>query len=285
MRGRTLLVLSLLALAVAASDAAFAGKKKSREQAAPKVGWQPAGAAGGQCWHPPDFSSMPEGTKRMAWQETRDAMLSQWRGERGDGVKFEDKVVENVETTLLAKADRIEQVSKDNLAQCEEFMKGGTVATWQTWAAGLTGSLTAGECPTPPMDYTMYDYLSINHDWHIPVQVCKGDLFTVHGTTADYFQLSKGGPWINVEGDKSDASVAGLPCNIEGCYRGMLIMRFTGESGVQQILPVGETREFLAPEHGRVDVMINDDSMSDNVWKVDRGVEHHTGIEYKPVSG
>ena len=62
-------------------------------------------------------------------------------------------------------------------------------------------------------------------------------------------------------------------------------MRFTSESGVQQILPVGESREFLVPEHGRVDVMINDDSMSDNLWKVEHGVEHHTGIEYKPVEG
>jgi hypothetical protein len=285
MRRRTLLALTVLGLAAVASDAALAGKKKGKEPAAPAVGWQPAGAAGGQCWHPPDFAALPEGPKRMAWQETRDQMLSQWRGERGDGVKFEDKLVENVETVLLAKADRIEQVSKDNLAQCEAAMKGGSVATWEAWANTLVGNLTVGECPTPPMDYTMYDYLSINHDWHIPVSVCKGDLITVHGTTADYFQLTKGGPWLNVTGDASDTSTSGLPCNIEGCVRGMLIMRFTGESGVQQILPVGETREFLAPEHGRVDVMINDDSMSDNVWKVDRGVEHHTGIEYKPVSG
>jgi len=133
------------------------------------------------------------------------------------------------------------------------------------------------------MDYTLYDYLSINHDWQIPVQVCAGDRFTVHGTPADYYQIERGGVFINVLGDPSGTDVSGLPCNVEGCLRGMLIMRFTGESGVQQVLPVGDTREFLAPEHGRVDVMINDDSMSDNLYKVERGVEHHTGIEYKPV--
>jgi hypothetical protein len=278
------LVLLAASILVVGQDAS-AGKKKSKEPEAPKVGWIPAGTNGGQCWHPPDFASMPEGPKRMAWQETRDQMLAQWRGARPDGVKFDDQVVDTVETVLLAKADRIELVSKENLAQCEKAMTGGGTAAWEAWVKSLAGSLTEGECPTPPMDYTMYDYLSINNDWQIPVQVCKGDRITVHGTPADYYQITKGGPWINVLGDTSDTNVSGLPCNVEGCVRGMLIMRFTTESGVQQILPVGESREFLAPEHGRVDVMINDDSMSDNLWKVEHGVEHHTGIEYKPVEG
>jgi hypothetical protein len=274
----------VLVLSLVVGTPALAGKKKKDAPAAPVVGWQPAGAAGGQCWHPPDFSTLPEGTKRMAWQETRDAIVAQWRGDRADGVDFDDQLVENVETVLLAKADRIEQVSKDNLAQCKTAMTGGGTGAWEAWLRGIPAQLTAGECRTPPMDYTLYDYLSINHDWQIPVQVCKGDHITVHGTPADYYQITKGGPFINVTGDPSDTNVSGLPCNVEGCVRGMLIMRFTGESGVQQILPVGDTREFLAPEHGRVDVMINDDSMSDNLYKVDRGVEHHTGIEYKPVA-
>jgi len=219
----------------------------------------------------------------MAWQETRDALVSQWRGERNDGVDFDDQLVEQVETVLLGQANRIEQVSRDNLAQCETAMKGGGTGPWETWLRALPAQLTVGECRTPPMDYTLYDYLSINHDWQIPVQVCKGDRFTVHGTTGDYYQITRDGPFINVLGDESDTNVSGLPCNIEGCVRGMLIMRFTGESGVQQIIPVGETKEFEAPEHGRVDVMINDDSMSDNLYRVKTGVEDHTGIEYKPV--
>ncbi len=276
-------MLLVVSLAVAASPPFAGKKKKNAEPAAAVVGWQPAGSAGGQCWHPPDFSTMPEGSKRMAWQETRDAVVAQWRGDRSDGVDFDDQVVEQAETVLLAQANRIEQVSRDNLAQCKTAMTGGGNAAWETWVRGLPGALTVGECRTPPMDYTLYDYLSINHDWQIPVQVCKGDRFTVHGTPADHYQITKGGPFINITGDPSGTDISGLPCNVEGCLRGMLIMRFTAESGVQQILPVGDTREFLAPEHGRVDVMINDDSMSDNLYKVDRGVEHHTGIEYKAV--
>jgi hypothetical protein len=271
----------VLVLTLAAAGPAFAGKKKKGEEAAPVVGWQPVGS--GQCWHPPDFATMPEGSKRMAWQETRDAIVAQWRGDRGDGVDFDDARVEAAETVLLAQADRIEQVSKDNLVRCKAAMAGEGNAAWEAWVSGLPRQLTVGECPTPPMDYTLYDYLSINNDWQIPVQVCKGDRLTVHGTPADYYQLTKGGAFVNITGDASDANVSGLPCNVEGCVRGMLIMRFTSESGVQQILPVGDTREFLVPEHGRIDVMINDDSMSDNIYKVDRGVEHHTGIEYKPV--
>src|SRR5262245_17113906 len=140
-------ILVVVSLAVAASPA-FAGKnKKNAEPAAPVVGWQPAGSAGGQCWHPPDFAKLPEGSKRMAWQETRDAIVSQWRGDRGDGVDFDHDLVEKVETVLLAQANRIEQVSKDNLAQCETAMKGGGTGPWGTWLRALPAQLTAGECP------------------------------------------------------------------------------------------------------------------------------------------
>lgn len=265
--------------------AAEAGKKKKKGNDAPAApGWHEVGGNGGSCYVPPDFSELSSGPRRMAWQEARDQVLSQWRGERNDGVSFDARGVEHFETVMLAVADRIEIVATQNLEQCRLAMKGGGMDAWAQWLKETPAVLTAGECPSPPMDYTLYDYLSINHEWQIPVSVCKGDRVNLHGTKADLFQVTEGGDWLDLRGDAAQTDVSGLPCNLEGCVRGQLIMRFTGsESGVVQILPVGIDREFRAPEHGRIEVMINDDSMSDNKWKVERGIEHHAGIEYKPA--
>ncbi len=260
-------------------------KKKNAEPEGPRIGWHEVGSNGGSCYYPPDFSELASGPKRMGWMETREALMSQWRGDRGDGVSFDERVITDVETVLLAKPERIEAFAVENLSQCERAMKGGGTDAWAKWLSASPGRLTEGECPTPPMDYTLYDYLSLNFDWQIPVNVCKGDRILVHGTDSDYYKLESGGPWINVSGDPNATDVSGLPCDIEGCVRGMLIMKFTGESGVSQVLPVGVEREFLAPEHGTIQVMINDDELTDNVYKVERGLEHHTGIEYKPAGG
>lgn len=277
------LALSLLAV----HAPALAGKKKKgKTPAGPIVGWHTEAAWSGDCYFPPDFSTMSEGVKRGAWQEARDAILAQWRGERNDGVSLNSLHIENLETIMLAEANRIEVVAKENLEQCKAFMTGGSdSAAWERWIVDIAGRLTEGECPYRPMDYQLYNYLSINTDWQIPVEVCKGDHIIVHGTDGDYFQLQKGGPWINVAGDPSQPATSSLPCNIEGCVRGQLIMRFTGDSHVQQILPVGIQIDFRVPEHGRIEVMINDDSFEDNVFKVDKGLEHHTGIEIRPVEG
>jgi hypothetical protein len=281
-----LIGLSLLCLVVL-PGVAEAGKKNQKkggdEPAGP--GWHEVGSNGGSCYYPPDWGSLTAGPKRVAWQEARDAMMSQWRGDRGDGVQFPDKVITDFETVMLAKPERVELVAAENLEQCEKAMKGAGTDAWQKWLVATPGRLTEGECPYAPMDYTLYDYLSINNEWQIPVNVCKGNKILIHGTENDMFQIADGGPWINVAGDSSMTDVSGLPCNLEGCVRGQLIMRFKGESGVESILPVGIEREFLAPEHGVIHVMINDDSWTDNKYKVEKGLEHHTGIEYKPAGG
>jgi hypothetical protein len=219
----------------------------------------------------------------MAWMETRNELMSQWRGERGDGIGFRDKVITDVETVLLAEADRIEAVSLDNLEQCKKYMKSGDSSGWSSWLTALPGKLTEGECPSAPLDYTLYDYLNINSDWQIQAPVCAGDHIIVHGTDNDYFQIEEGGEWINIAGDASQPASGDLPCTLEGCVKGQLIMRFTGESGVQTIYPVGIETTFKAPEHGKIEVMINDTTFFDNKFKVEKGLEHHTGIEYKPV--
>lgn len=268
-------------------SAALAGKKKkNKEPAGPIVGWHAETGWNGECYFPPDFSGMAEGVKRAAWQETRDAILAQWRGERNDGVSLNAQHVENLETIMLAEADRIETVAKENLEQCKAVMtSASTNSAWEQWIISIAGRLTEGECPYRPMDYKLYNYLSVNTDWQIPVEVCKGDHIIVHGTEGDYYQLQKGGAWLNVAGDSSQPATASLPCNIEGCLRGQLVMRFTGDSHTSLIIPVGIQTEFRVPEHGRIEVMINDDSLEDNVFKVDKGLEHHTGIEIYPVEG
>lgn len=282
MRTRILVLTVLLAF----TGTAEAGKKKKdKGPSGPTVGWHREAGWTGDCWFPPDFASMPEGPKRMAWQETRDAMMQQWNGTRGDGVKFDEKVVEDLETVILSKPERTDLVARENLEQCKAAMSGRGTGEWESWIRALPAKLTVGECPYPPMDFTMYDYLSINNEWQIRVNLCKGDKILIHGTTSDYYQIVDGGPWINVLGDPAQPAPNNLPCNVEGCLRGQLVMRFTAESGVQQILPVGEEREFLAPDHGRIEVMINDDTLFDNKYKVEKGLEHHTGIEYKPAEG
>ena len=120
-------------------------------------------------------------------------------------------------------------------------------------------------------------------EWHIPVNVCEGDSVIIHGTDGDLFQITDGGPFINVAGDTSAAASGDLPCTTEGCYPGQLIMRFTSSSGTQVVLPVGLETTYTAHEHGRIEVMINDNSFADNKYKVEKGLEHHTGIEYKPA--
>ncbi|MEZ4237236.1 MAG: hypothetical protein R3F59_14010 [Myxococcota bacterium] len=280
---RAAALLALCGGLVLAADHADA-KRKKKGDSGPKVGWQKEESWAGECYYPPDYASMAEGPRRVAWNEGREAVMSQWRGDRGDGVSLDSNHIENLETAILSKPERTTPVLKENVEMCEKVMSGkATNADWEKWVVDIAGRLTEGECPFPPLDYTYFNYLSVNDEWQLPVNVCKGDDILVHGTEADYYRLEKGGPWLNVAGDASQPASGKMPCNIEGCLKGQLIMRFTGESHTQQIIPIGITTEFVAPEHGRIEVMINDDTLEDNVFKVESGLEHHTGIEIKPA--
>jgi len=273
------LSLALLLLPIGAE----AGKKK-KDKGPPPTGWQTQEGWAGSCYYPPDFAAMGAGDRRMAWQTTQNEIMGQWRGQKGDGVTFKEKAVTNLETTLWAKPERIDQVSKDNLEQCVSAMKKGDFGAWESWVAGQTAQLTVGECPYAPLDYTLFDYLSIHDDWQIPAQVCKDDHIKMKGSSMDYFQMEKGGPWINVDGDPArPASKPDLPCNVEGCFIGQLVMRFTGDDGVKTVIPVGTGADFFVPSHGKIEVMINVTEFEENVWKVESGLEHHSSIEYAPV--
>lgn len=257
-------------------------KKKNADDAdaGPKVGWAQVGENGGSCWYPPDFSTMATGPKRMAWQDTRNAMMEQWRGERDDGVKFDDRVIEAVETVLLGTPERVEPLAKANLAQCEKAMSGGSVDAWAQWLKASPEEMTEGDCPSPPMEVTAFDYLSINNDWHFRMDVCKGDKVVISATDQDRYRLSADGPWINAAGDPDAEVTSAMPCTSSDCTAGMLIMKFRSKQGQEQILGVGLELEFIAPAHGSISVMINDDQLSDNEWRSRRGVQDHTALTY-----
>jgi hypothetical protein len=249
------------------------------------VGWNAIGAAGGQCYLPPDYATLGPGDRRIAWNSARNAMMEQWTGQKGDGFTVEPQVSEAVETALLAKPERVEQVSKDNFEKCKAAFQSGGMSAWTGWLSGLNAQLTAGECPNPPLDYTLYDYLSINSGWQIPAGVCKGDRVLITASEADYYQIVPNGTWINASGDPAGGkpTTSGFPCDVEGCKPGILTMKFVGASGTTVVVPVGLRSEFLVPEHGRISVMINDDNLSDNKYKVESRLEHHTQIEYGPA--
>jgi hypothetical protein len=258
-------------------------KTKNVEPAAPIVGWHQEEGWQGACYFPPNWEEMGSGDRRMERQNTLQAMMSQWRGDRGDGVSFDPKAIENTETVLLGSPDKTEQVAEENIAACQEAMRSGKTSGWGAWLVALPGRLTEGECRRP-FDYTLYDYLDIGRDWQIPVSVCKENRVRITGSAIDFYRVADRGPWINVAGDADQpARGADYPCTLEGCLVGQLIMRFTGDSGLVTVLPVGEERIYEVPEHGKIEVMINDTSYFDNIFKIEGGMQHHTSIEYYPL--
>ncbi|MCB9699359.1 MAG: hypothetical protein H6738_21435 [Alphaproteobacteria bacterium] len=275
----------LLLLSAVLASSAWAGKdKKPKGPTGPTApGWFREASWAGDCWFPPDFSAMAEGPRRVAWNETREAMMSQWRGDRNDGVSFPNQAITDLETAMLAKPERVAVVAKENWDQCKAAMGGGGTTAWQAWVPDIAGRLTEGECPFPPLDYTAFNYLSVNSKWQNRLPVCRGDRIVLHATDADYYQIKPNGPWINAAGDTSERASGDLPCTSEGCYPGQLIMQFTSEKHQTMVVPVGLELVWLAPDHGRIEVMINDDDLSDNKYKVEGRLEHHTGIEVKPA--
>lgn len=279
---RKALTLAVLLPALALS---FAGKKEKPKKgpATALVGWQTPKDGSGECHYPPDFTALPQGPRVMERQRALEAALTQWRGERDDGVSVTENVSTNVETVLLGHPNDIEPTLIENTAWCEKVRRGqATMGEWETWLASLPAKLTEGECKGSIVPQTLYDYLNIHTGWHIPAPLCQGDEIVITASDKDYYQIERGGPWINAAGDPKQPGKGEDPCTLEGCFKGTVLLRFRGESGAEQILPVGLSRVFKAPEHGQITVTINDNDYTDNVWKVEAGLQHHTGIGYQP---
>lgn len=258
------------------------GPKAPPEPAAPRVGWIQEEGWAGECWFPPNYEEIAGGARRIKRSEGITALMAQWRGERSASVQFDTDVVHAIETTLLGHPDRVEWIAAENAAQCEEAMRrGGRLDDWTTWIESVNGRAREGLCPYRPLDYTLFDYLSIESGWQISRRVCKDDEFDVIASSTDFYKISDDGDWISAEGDTTQSALGtDLPCNLEGCYRGQVIMRYTGDDGHIVVIPVGHGARFTAPNHGTIEVRINDDSLNDNTWKVESGLQHHTSIEY-----
>ena len=82
----------------------------------------------------------------MKRSEAMDEVLNQWRGQRSDGVSFDEGLIDDVETVLLGRPEKIEDLVADNLTQC----LAGNAGAWSQWAKGLKANPTAGECNPLP---------------------------------------------------------------------------------------------------------------------------------------
>lgn len=254
--------------------------KKTRN-AEPIVGWHQEEGWRGACLYPPAFEPLGPGDRKLARQDVLKSMMSQWRGDRDDGVRFDADQVEKLETVLLGTPDLIEAVSLDNLARCKEAMSSGEMGLWSRWLRDAPARLTEGHCRTAPLDYQLFDYLDIGIGWQIPAGVCKGDRVQINASTQDEYRIEDKGKWINADGDRDRPSHGlNVPCNFQGCFAGMVIGRFTADSGAVEIFPIGTGTVFEAREHGRIDVQINDDTWFDNEYRVVGTIGHHTAIEY-----
>ena len=274
------LIASVAVLLPLSTDAEAKKKKRKKRKGEVPTGWVESGDGIPDCYYQPKWDELNEIDRRMKRSETMDEVLNQWRGQRDDGVSFSEGVIDEVETVLLGRPEKIEAFVAENTTHCLAQNTGA----WQAWAKGLKATLTAGEC-NHPLDYTMFDYLDIGSGWQRPLKICKGDRIQISGSAKDQYRLSDDAPWITVTGDPAQPTTGSeWPCNLEGCFAGMLVMRFVGKgSGIESIVPVGTEAIFTAPEDGVISYRINDTSFYDNKWYQSGSVIDHTAIEVSPA--
>jgi hypothetical protein len=262
---------------------ALAGCKKAPEVAAPPEGWFQSPGSRAACYYPKNYDALGTTDRRIARQQALDAMLSQWKGGRNDGVTFDEKMIEQVETTLLGEPNEIEATSAENAKFCETFMTTGSTDGWFRWLDELPERLTAGECKHPLVN-RYFNYVDIASGWQNRVGVCAGAQVQITVSSIDMYRIDDKGPWINVDGDPAKpAHATDLPCNLEGCFAGQLLLRFTPDGGGAGVIaPLGHSLTYTPPGHGYIEVMVNDNSWPDNRYKVEKGLEHHASIEYAP---
>jgi hypothetical protein len=253
---------------------------KNTAPEAPLVGWHQEEGWAHSCYFPPDFGSLQELQKREAREKSMDQMILQWRGSRSDGISFDADRVEEVETALLGRPEKIDNTSRENLTHCKSVATGVAAReSWGDWVKTLPGILTAGECQSSILGNDIFDYLEIEGSWDREFTVCMGDRIRLRASSGDRYKIEENGPWINVDGDP-DRPGAGtdLPCNRDGCFAGQLLMKFTSEDDYEEIMPVGTELIYTAPSKGTISYAINDNTFYDNSWYKSGGVVEHTEI-------
>jgi len=279
------MALPRFAVAALALTAVACGKKNVPPPP-PPVGWfQAPEGESFACYYPPNWDALAEVERKQARARALDDMMTQWRGEREDGVTFTDTSIDEVEMTLLGRPEQIEAVVLKNLEYCKAMSSGkADVAAWDSWFRGLDEALTQGECLAPLLD-TIFDYLDIQTGWQRSFPVCEGNAIRVSGTLKDRYRVRDDGPWITVVGDPDSPTVGNsdFPCDLEGCTEGILMFRFTTLDGIETIMPITDGQLlFTAPAHGTISYRINDTTFFDNKWYKGGGIEDHTAVEVSP---
>ncbi len=255
-------------------------KKKRKKGAEPEVelvGWQPV--EGGACYAPPRWDELVTGPRRVVRAKATATIVGQWRGEREDGVKMDDRLVMDVETILLGDPKDVEAIAGENLAWCRKHFAGQGQG-WEAWIRTLPERLTAGECRGSLLPQEMHDYLNLAAGWHMKMDFCKGERVRIDVSTKDFYRVDEGGPWINADGDPDKEATGDYPCTT-GCKVGQVIVRFRNYDGsIELIEPVGTGTVFTMPDHGSIWIRVNDNTPADNVWKVEGGMQHHAGVSY-----
>jgi len=277
---RQILIFSLCLLSLGLSTDADAKRKKKKRKGPLPAGWVDGEEGQPACYNPPNWDEFTTIDRKMMRSEVMDEMLGQWKGNRSDGVSFSEVTIDKVDTVLLGRPDRVEEVSAENFSLCQA----GNRVAWEEWAARLPGKLTAGECNTP-FDYTLFDHVNIDTGWQRNRPICKGNKVMIRASIKDLYKIKDDGPWITVAGDPAMPTTGSSdwPCNIEDCMAGILILRFNGESGQSSIYVVGPELIFTAPEHGSIEYRINDTEFFDNKWREQGGIVDHASIEISPT--
>jgi hypothetical protein len=272
---RAILIVGLAILSLSPDAMAWGWKKKPAQPGT----WSEASDGKPGCYNPPDWEVLSLIDRKMKRSEVMDEMLGQWRGDRKDGVSFDEKLIDKMDTVLLGRPEKIEAVAAENYVLCQK----GDTAAWGQWVAGQPSKLTEGECNTN-FDYTLFDHLDIQSGWQGRRPICQGNKIVLKASSMDRYKISDDGPWITVTGDPAlpTAGNSDWPCNLEGCLAGVLMLRFTGQSGMSSLYVAGQLIRFSAPEHGHIDYRINDTQFFDNKWFEARGVIDHTSIEISP---
>ena len=250
----------------------------------PKVGWYQEETWSHACYHPPEYEKLPELDKMDARSNTLDSMIEQWGGQRSDGISFNESLVTDVETILLGRPEKIEKVSRENLAQCKAVASGANSKDdWSAWLTSLPEILTAGECNNPFTE-TIFHEIEIDEKFRGNFAVCPGDKVRVKASASDQYRISDNAQWINVEGDKNTSTMnSDLPCNIEGCYAGMFIVRFTDLDGNETVYPIGVERVLEFGRAGSLSHGINDESLYDNIWMKRGTIQDHATVTFSPA--
>lgn len=268
------------------SGVADAGKKKKKQKkgAEAPVGWHQEEGWLHDCYFPPDLAAMEGRSQKDATIAGVDELLTQWRGERSDGIEFEANVIDEVEVIILSQPSKGVSLLGENLEQCKKSASGQGSAAWHAWLRGSPAALTAGEC-LQPLDYTVFNWLEVGMTWQEPRMVCGGDRVKIVASAKDRFRVSESGPWINVDGDPDRPTVGmdGYPCKLDGCFEGMLVLRYVTESGTELIFPAGSHFVYDVPENGTISYMINDATFYDNIWYQSGGLMDKASIEISPA--